>query len=181
MQRFSTLLLVSSLLAGTCDAFAPSIPVTKAPGSMMRASMGARRDFSGRSAPLRPSMLVDVPKQVLVTGASGRTGFATFKVRMRSAISLAAMPRRGGRMGSVFQKSQKGGQTSTLKDRLLDHPLLLLPSPFPRFALSSSFSGRTRSSLSRRVSSIPQRGPRCLRSSGLRSGTVMPSRPQTPS
>lgn len=65
------------------DAFSPAIPVVKRAGSWSGVSLSSAEGIQGRyqrSASLGLSMLVDVPKQVLVTGASGRTGFAVFKV-----------------------------------------------------------------------------------------------------
>jgi hypothetical protein len=72
--------LVAILLASFCSAghafFSPSL-VGKLPLSSHRimASRGGDRQFSQSL-----QMLVDVPKQVLVTGAAGRTGFLVFKV-----------------------------------------------------------------------------------------------------
>jgi len=86
------------------DAFSPAIPVAKRAGSWTGVSLSSAEGTQGRyqrSASLGLSMLVDVPKQVLVTGASGRTGFAVFKLLWENKKDFVTQG---------FVRSQKGAQ-----------------------------------------------------------------------
>ena len=91
MQFRTSALLV--LAIGSAEAFSPLglssiIQSRSLSGSGVEAlrAHGPSGQQKG-SAPLGLSMLVGVPKQVLVTGASGRTGFATFKVNFDSSLA----------------------------------------------------------------------------------------------
>lgn len=78
-------LAVLTVFVGTADAFQPfPAPI----GFFTQGRQGLKvSSCTSRGRTEGPAigglqMLVGVPKQVLVTGAAGRTGFATFKVCM---------------------------------------------------------------------------------------------------
>eukprot|EP00281_Chroomonas_sp_CCMP1168_P017011 CAMPEP_0206214070 /NCGR_PEP_ID=MMETSP0047_2-20121206/1467_1 /ASSEMBLY_ACC=CAM_ASM_000192 /TAXON_ID=195065 /ORGANISM="Chroomonas mesostigmatica_cf, Strain CCMP1168" /LENGTH=350 /DNA_ID=CAMNT_0053636277 /DNA_START=24 /DNA_END=1076 /DNA_ORIENTATION=+ len=112
-MRLPLAVLAVLAVLGSAGAFslAPTASPLAALGRGRALGLASRRE----SAPLGPSMLVGVPKVVLVTGATGRTGFATFKLmkEMEKDFVVQGLVRseKAGRMleklGASFGDSEK--------------------------------------------------------------------------